>query len=31
MKIELDDKKKKMIAGGVLGFLVLILIVPSFF
>lgn len=31
MKIELDDKKKKMIAGGVLGFLLLILIVPSFF
>ena len=31
MKIELDDKKKKMIAGGALGLLVLILIVPSFF
>ncbi len=31
MKIELDDKKKKMIAGGALAFLVLILIVPSFF
>lgn len=31
MKIELDDKKKKMIAGGALGFLLLILIVPSFF
>ena len=31
MKIELDDKKKKMIAGGALAFLVLILIIPSFF
>ncbi len=31
MKIELDDKKKKMVAGGALGLLVLILIVPSLF
>jgi len=31
MKIELDDKKKKMIAGGALGLLLLILIVPSLF